>query len=355
MMAAPGTRGGTADAMGVAVLGACAAWALISAVGRDARPEGALLAVFAVAAGYACGRISGALLPVSAAAAASLVALVLAIASPEGVPGATAGFAVPPGDTGASAALLAVSAGAACCAATAARRPGARLALWMLAHGVVVTGIFLASPAGVMASSVVLLCAVGAARARRRTALLAGCALVPVVVAATTWAVAEDVLPEGAAASLRSQLTDYRVALWRDAVALMHEDPVRGAGPDRFDQLSVTAQQVAGADGKPHSALFQQAVDQGVVGTALLAMAFGWLLYELWRSPRPTPVVVCAGAALASLAVLALLGNALSFAPVTAGAALLAGLASARVTGPGGGAVAAGRTASTAAADCATR
>ena len=40
------------------VLGACAAWSLITAAAHDGRPEGVLLAVLAVAAGYAAGRIS---------------------------------------------------------------------------------------------------------------------------------------------------------------------------------------------------------------------------------------------------------------------------------------------------------
>ncbi|MFG2594634.1 hypothetical protein [Streptomyces sp. NPDC048462] len=62
----------------------------------------------------------------------------------------------------------------------------------------------------------------------------------------------------------------------------------------------------------------------------LLGAAFGRLLYVLWRSPRGTPVVLTAGAALTAPAVLAGFGNALSFTPVTAGAGLLAGPASAR-------------------------
>ena len=50
----------------------------------------------------------------------------------------------------------------------------------------------------------------------------------------------------------------------------------------------------------------------------LLGAVFGWMLYGLWRSPRSTPVVLSAGAALTALAFLASVGNALSFTPVTA-------------------------------------
>ncbi|MET9666403.1 O-antigen ligase family protein [Streptomyces sp. NPDC006475] len=326
-------RGGAADVAGVVVLGACAAWSLISATGREARPEGVLLAVFAVAAGYAFGRICGTLLPVAAASAVSLAALGLAMASPEGVPGAGAGDPLQPGHTGAAAALLVLAAGAASCGACAARPPVLRLALRGLALAVACTALWLGSVAGFAAATGVLLCSLAAARMHRRTAPLGALALVTGLLVATSWGVAEDALPDGLTVSLEGQLTQNRVALWHDAVDLAEDDPLRGVGPDRFGLLSPTAQQVAGSDGKPHSASLQQAAEQGVVGVVLLGAAFGWMLYGLWRSPRSTPVVLSAGAALTALAALASLGNALSFAPVTVGAGLLAGLATARVAG----------------------
>jgi hypothetical protein len=62
----------------------------------------------------------------------------------------------------------------------------------------------------------------------------------------------------------------------------------------------------------------------------LLAATFCWVLFALWRAPRPTPVVLTAGAALTALAAVAAIGNALSFTTVSVGAGLLAGLATAR-------------------------
>ncbi|MDG4864022.1 O-antigen polymerase, partial [Streptomyces sp. T-3] len=56
-------RRNVSDGAGVAVLGACVVWALVTAAAQDGRPEGVLLAVLAVAAGYAGGRVCGALLP----------------------------------------------------------------------------------------------------------------------------------------------------------------------------------------------------------------------------------------------------------------------------------------------------
>ncbi|MEU8530017.1 hypothetical protein AB0C77_31230, partial [Streptomyces sp. NPDC048629] len=74
----------------------------------------------------------------------------------------------------------------------------------------------------------------------------------------------------------------------------------------------------------------KQAAEQGVPGVVLLGAAYGWLLWGLASSPRPTSVVLTAGATLAALAVVASVGNALSFTPVTVAAGLLAGLATAR-------------------------
>ncbi|MGV9572229.1 O-antigen ligase family protein, partial [Streptomyces nigra] len=80
-------RRNVSDATGVVVLGACAAWSLISAAVHGGRPEGVLLAVLAVAAGYAVGRISGALLPVAAPCAGALAGVTLTLAVPRLAPG----------------------------------------------------------------------------------------------------------------------------------------------------------------------------------------------------------------------------------------------------------------------------
>ncbi|MGW7413996.1 O-antigen ligase family protein [Streptomyces sp. NPDC054863] len=325
----PRDRSGLADVAGAVVLGVCAVWSLICAAGRDARPEGVLLAVFAVAAGYACGRIFGTLLPVLAATGLSLGALGLTLASREGMPGAIASPA--PGHTGAAAALLVLAAGAACIAAGAARVPWVRVLLRLVALAVAAVALALGSVAGFVAALGVLLCSLAAVRMRRRLLGLAGLVVAAVLVAGASWAVAEDVLPDGLTVSLQGQLTPNRVGLWQDALGMAKENPLLGVGPDRFGGLSQVARQTINSDGKPHSAPLQQAAEQGVVGVVLLGAAYCWLMYGLWRSPRATPVVLTAGAALTALAALASIGNALSFTPVTAGAALLAGLATARL------------------------
>ncbi|MFI6087818.1 O-antigen ligase family protein [Streptomyces sp. NPDC051218] len=324
-------RRSASDATGCALLGVCAAWTLITAGVHGGRPEGVLLAVLAVAAGYAGGRICGALLPVAAPCAGALVGVGLAAAAPQLSPDPVS--AAPLGHTGATAALLILASGAACSAAWAARGPSARLAMRLLAVGVMVAAAVLGSVAGFVACAGILLCSLATALMRRRVFGLAGLALATAVVTALTWAIADDVLPEGLSASLEGQLDGHRVQLWQDALALSGREPALGVGPGRFADASPTVAEHLLADGKPHSALWQQAAEQGLVGVGLLAAVFCWLLYALYRSPRSTQVVLSAGAALTALASVASVGNALSLTAVTTGAGYLAGIATARPLG----------------------
>ncbi|MGW5735979.1 MULTISPECIES: O-antigen ligase family protein [Streptomyces] len=324
-------RRSTSDATGCALLGVCAAWSLITAGVHGGQPEGVLLAVLAVAAGYAGGRIGGALLPVAAPCVGALAGVGLAIAAPQLSPGPVS--AAPLGHTGATAALLILATGAACCAAWAARSPAVGLAMRLLAVGIAVTALVAGSMAAAVACTGILLCSLATALMRRRVLGLAGLALATAVVTGLTWAIADDVLPEGLSASLEGQLDGYRVELWHDALALTGQEPVLGVGPGRFADSSPTVAEHFLADGKPHSAPLQQAAEQGLIGVVLLAAVFCWLLYALYRSPRSTQVVLSAGAALTALAAVASVGNALSLTAVTTGAGYLAGIATARPLG----------------------
>ncbi|MFE0172844.1 O-antigen ligase family protein [Streptomyces sp. NPDC059002] len=319
-------RRGASDATGVALLGACAAWSLITAGVHGGSPEGVLLAVLAVAAGYAGGRICGALLPVAAPCAGALAGLGLAAAAPH----VALGPASPLGHAGATAALLILATGAACCAAWAARTPAARVALRLLAAGITGAAAALGSPAGFTGCALVLLCSLAAALARRRAPALSALAVATLLVTGVSLAVADRTLPGGLTAPLEGQLGRHRVLLWRDALGIAEREPAMGVGPGRYGDVSpLTADDVL-SDGKPHSAPLQLASEQGVVGVALLAAVFCWLLYALWRSPRSTQVVLSAGVALTALTAVAAVGNALSMTTVTTGAGLLAGIATAR-------------------------
>ncbi|MGM9383962.1 O-antigen ligase family protein [Streptomyces antibioticus] len=325
---ADGERRSVSDAAGVAVLGACAAWSLVTAAVHDGRPEGVLLAVLAVTAGYAAGRILGVLLPVATPAAAALGGVAMTVALPRLSPGPE--FASPLGHAGATAAVLTLSAGAACCAAWATPVPALRHLLRLLAAGIVFWAAARGATTAVVLCGAVLLCSVAVGQIRRRGPVLVGLALSAALVTGLTWAVAGRVLPAGLTGALEDELTARRVDLWRDALTLAHGDAGVGVGPGRFGELSATAAQSPLSDGKPHSAPLQLAAEQGVVGVLLLAAAFCWVLFALWRAPRPTPVVLTTAATLTALAALAAVGNALSFTTVSVGAGLLAGLATAR-------------------------
>lgn len=323
-------HGAVTDAAGVAVLACCAVWALIAAAGRPARPEGTLLALLAVAAGYAAGRILGALLPVLAPAAAAAAVLALVLVPPARL--SAHPDAPPLGYANADAALLVLAAGAACCAAWACpgrvRRAGLRLA----AAGAAVAALALGSAAAFAAGLAVVLCSLAADLMREHRLLgLAGLALAATLAAGTSYAVAVNALPAGLTESLTGQLTQPRVQLWHQAVTLAEHHPLRGVGPERFaDESGGLPPSGAPGAASPQSAPLQLAAEQGVPGVVLLAAAYAWVLCALWRSSRPTPVVLTAGAALTGLAMLATVDHVLSYAVVTAGAGFLAGMATAQ-------------------------
>ncbi|MCD0483738.1 O-antigen ligase family protein [Streptacidiphilus sp. ASG 303] len=326
------------DAAGAAVLAACAVWTLAAAHGRDAaRPEGVLLALLAVAAGYGAGRVAGALLPAAAPAAAAVAAGLAVAAVPGGLSG---GALAPPLHYGnADAALLCLGAGAACCAAWSARRPPVRVGLLLLAGVLAGLTAAVGSAAGSAAAAGTVLVSCAAARLRRRGPLLAVLALCAVLAGVGTVALARGAVPQPLRAHLVAGLSERRVALWDDALAQVRLHPLRGVGPGRFGEVSPAAR--ADRDtAKAHSAPLQQAAEQGLPGLALLVCAFAWALWTLLRSPRPTAVALSAAAALTGLAVQACVDWVLSFAAVSAGAGLLLGLAAARPTGgegaPGG-------------------
>lgn len=320
--------GGVVDAAGMAVLACCAVWALVAAAGRPARPEGTLLALLAVTAGYALGRILGALLPVLAPAAAAAAVLALVLVPPTRL--SAHPDAPPLGYPNADAALLVLAAGAACCAAWTVRGRARRTALRCVGAGAAVTALALGSAAGFAAGVAIVLCSLAAARMRRRLLGLAGFALATALVVGGSCAVAVDALPSGLSESLTGQLTQPRVDLWHQAVDLAEAHPLRGVGPERFADEAAPAADLAPSAASPQSAPLQLAAEQGLPGVALLAVAFGWLLTALWRSPRPTPVVLTAAATLTGLAMLATVDHVLSYAVVTAGAGFLSGIATAR-------------------------
>jgi O-antigen ligase len=299
------------DVVGFLLLAACAGWADYCASGREAHPEGVLLGLLATAAGYATGRIAGALLPLGALVVPALAAAVLAPTLGERLLGDDV-----------AAALLGLAVGAACCAAYAARARGARwtarlctLLALLLAGESLLTGATL----GALACGGTLVVAGSVHRARHRGRVLvalAACALLAVAAVAVLAHGSTGTTP--AASGPGTQVSAQRLALWRDALQAADQQPWRGVGPGDF------------ADGSASSAALQQAAEQGWPGLALLGGAFVWCLWSLDRSPRPTPAALSAAAALTALGVQAAVSPVLSAPAVVVGAGLLLGLGSAR-------------------------
>lgn len=330
----PPSAGGV-DAAGMVVLACCATWVVVCAGGREARPEGALLALLAVTAGYAAGRVLGAMLPKLTLVAGAVTVLTLVLAPAHRLSG---GASAPPlGYPNADAALLVLAAGAACCAAWGVtdsvwRLPAAagRTLLRLLAMTAAVAALALGSSAAFAAGVTIVLCSLAAARMRHRLLGLAGLALAAVLAVGGSYAVAVDALPGGLSESLTGQLTQPRVALWHEAVDLAGRHPLRGVGPGRFAEESTPLPSDTPTAETPQSAPFQLAAEQGVPGVLLLGGAYLWTLCALWRSPRSTPAVLTAAATLTGLGLLATVDHVLSYAVVTSAAGLLAGVATSR-------------------------
>jgi O-antigen ligase len=322
---APGQESSAADVVGALLLAGCAAWTLCTAAGRDARPEGVLLGLLAVSAGYAGGRIAGAVAPVGAPVVVALAVGGLALLVPRGLSGDPG---APPLDAmDADGALLALAVGAACCAAHAARgRTGLLLAA--LAVGISAEALATGSVTGAPACGAALVVAGSAAFARRRVPALLLLALCAGLAAGAPLLLARaDRVPS--ALSGATAPGEQRTALWHDAVQEAAGAPLRGVGPGLFAQFSPVAQESAAPVGAS-SADLQAAAEQGVPGVCLLAASFGWMLWTLQRSPSSTAVVLTAAGALTALAAEAAVSPVLSYPAITAGAGLLVGMAAAR-------------------------
>jgi O-antigen ligase len=118
-------------------------------------------------------------------------------------------------------------------------------------------------------------------------------------------------------------LAERRVALWRDAIQLLDEQPSFGVGPGRFRSESPIA--VADRD-EPwaHQEFLQQGAETGWPGMVLLVLLFAWGFARLVAVRHPDAVTVLGGVAFALLALHAHLDFVLHHpaAPIAAAALL---------------------------------
>ncbi|WP_051941304.1 hypothetical protein [Phaeacidiphilus oryzae] len=307
----------SADVTGLLLLVACASWVVYCSAGRDARPEDPLIALLAATAGFAVGRIAGAVRPAAAPAAAGLALAVLAALAafvpaltgsalaPDAVPAPAVRPSIaasPP-----TAALSALAVALLCLAALRADRWAARRALFLVA---LLTTAQLAltaglSPGTIAAVGTVLVCAAGV-RARHR---LGGILLLGTLGAA---------IAAGALLTARQGL----LPAWHPAYAQLAAHPLRGLGPGLLDSPTAVP------------ALLRAGAQLGLPGLLLLGAAYVWGQYALLLAPAPAPQALTGAAALTFLAVEAATADALTTPLVAAATGLLLGLTTARPEPP---------------------
>jgi O-antigen ligase/polysaccharide polymerase Wzy-like membrane protein len=121
-------------------------------------------------------------------------------------------------------------------------------------------------------------------------------------------------------------LSDRRLVLWHEAIAIIADNPGTGVGPQRFQQVSPTAQ--ADQDARwAHHAFLQVGAEEGLPGLILLVAVFGWGFARLGVSGAPTSIVALGAAGLAAFGIHACLDYIMHFAAVPVSAAGLLGTA----------------------------
>jgi len=312
------------DAAGIALAAAFAAWTVTSAVVREGSPWPQLALLATAVAAYVVGRIQGGRRPVFVPAAIVVSILVGTVASG---PAALSGgpLAPPLGYANANGALYTLSVASACAVAILANKDPVRLGTGVLAMLFVGLAISTWSRTAAILAVGVLVVGVVARRLGRWVVVIA-----PLIVLATFAVTVVLGLNHGSLPSLFEELSARRTALWRDAMKIIADEPVFGAGPVMFAQSSPTA--LADADARwAHSAYLQAGAETGVIGAVLLGLLLLWAFGALFRSRQDMRLIVIGTAAFTAFAVHAAIDYVAHFPAVVIVAALLAGLASSRV------------------------
>lgn len=120
-----------------------------------------------------------------------------------------------------------------------------------------------------------------------------------------------------------SGLTERRIALWHDALAIIAEHPA-GIGHGRFGSTSPTA--LADRDTVyAHSEILEQGAELGWAGMVLIVLLLAWAFARLAIDPDPDAVTVLAAVALAGLSIHACVDYVWHFPAVPLAAAALVG------------------------------
>jgi O-antigen ligase len=242
---------------------------------------------------------------------------------PFGYPNAQAGFFV-------------LSATAALMLAVLSRRPLPRAIAFGLASGF--AGVVLVS--GSLTAIALLLLPAGALLVRTersvRRFVSGGAALVVIALvgAVVLGALTTPTASRDGSDGLGSVLSERRLALWSDALALMQDSPLKGVGPGRFGLVSPIARSDPDARWA-HNEFLQVGAETGVVGMLLLVAVFLWGFWALAARSGGGTTVALGAAALATVGIHASADYVLRFPalPLVTAALLGAAIAPAKPIG----------------------
>jgi O-antigen ligase len=127
----------------------------------------------------------------------------------------------------------------------------------------------------------------------------------------------------GQTTRLSAALTERRLELWHDALVIVGDHPVTGAGFDRFETVSPTARSDRDARWA-HNEFLQVAAETGVPGLVLVASLFGWGFVRLAAGGHATGRTLAA-AGLAAAGMVGSVDYVFHFAAVPIATAVLLG------------------------------
>jgi O-antigen ligase len=309
----------TWDAAGLVLVATLAGWTVVASRGRDeARPLPVLALLLGVVALFAIGRAASRrneLLVPGLVAVGIAGAMVLTYPEVLESGGAPTGYA---NSNATLAGLGAISAVAALSASRGASRRGwAALALLL-----VIAVLLTESVAGVGALALAAaLAAISSSRGDPAIAPLGGVVATWIALGATA------ALAQGADPGSVRRHEELRTELWRRAIELLRDAPLRGHGPGAF----APPRALADADLRwAHHEYLQMAAELGAVGLVLGLLVLAWLFAYLWRGRRRGAVPTVSGAsALTVVALHASVDHVLHTATVPLTLALLVGWATA--------------------------
>jgi O-antigen ligase len=315
--------------VGFVLLAALTGWILLAANASGGEAAGTVGLLWAGGAAYVLGHLLGRQARTLGPMLLLVVALGVVVASPTDILSA-APLSGPFGYVNAKAAFFAQASLAGIMVSFGSSWPAGRAAGVISAVGFAVVVLSSASLAAVGLLVALPLVAIAVSAWLGVRAAVASCGVLFGIALAGTIFLGARYEAETAVLGPQRLLTERRLTLWSEAVAITAERPLFGVGPGRFQAVSPTAR--ADRDARwAHHEFLQLGAESGVVGLLLLAGVFVWGFARL--SLGPDTVTALGAAALAALGIHACLDYVLHFAPVPLAGALLVGAATSRPRG----------------------